>query len=206
MVKHLKKRLLIYIEKYQKKGYPLERIKKALVIYGFEPKYVERVIMNYRIRRHIHLFFLLLIVVLLPIFSKPVMTGYAMLSNSSVIYEDKTSQFAVIFFVLLMIMIIILPILLVGLIFQSDKGFWRTFVSKYRLNFFFRRNSTNEEENQFKRNPLMKLYLSLTIFGVLAIFISMIFRLWMLIFFSLLIIILSIIGYFKIRKMYYKEI
>lgn len=202
MVKDLKKRLNQYIEKYHKKGYSIEQIKKALIIYGFEPSYVEEVIAEYKSRRITHII-LLFIVLSLLIVIKPAVTGYYLLSEHITFLRLNV--------VYIVSLLVIVPlILLIGF----DKVELKFAIEKIRASlnrlksarFKFPALTKGTEEEYKETNPLISLYAFLSMVSVLIAIISLFFKNFKLMAFGIIGIIFAFIGYKKVKKMYYKEV
>ena len=228
-MKDLKKRLHKYVETHRKKGYSLAQIRKGLVVYGFEPSYAEKVISSYRIKTTLHVMLFLIVVLGLPLLARPVVTGYFFLSP----FGDGIGDYfgAVDYVILLGLLVVLAPALV--MVFKlrlkdklSTTGFiemrffrdtLRTFFNRLGAGFdFFRRKiilpkpdlKVNEEgEREYKENnPIILLYNSILIVSVAVILAGVIFRLWMLVFFSVVAIVFAVIGKTNVKKMYFKEV
>lgn len=219
-MKDLKKRLHRYIETHRKKGYSLLQIKKGLIVYGFEPLYVNNIINEYKLKLHIHLLLFFTVMVSLPLLAQPMTTGYFFLSP----FGEKADYFEPMDIMIIAGFILaIVPLLLivfsigvkdklramgaVELKFSIEKA--KNFLGKIKTGFQLpKKNIQPEEEKELfseQKSPVLILYNFLLGLGAFAIILSFVLRKWMLIFFGVIGIILSVIGKANVKRMYYKE-
>ena len=217
----LKKRLYRYIRKCRRQGYSLEQIKKGLIVYGIEPWFAENLITSYKSRVGLYTFLIFAVMIGLPLLAQPTITGYYFITNSnSSSGTSPVSEYLLISLVLLVIIPAYLMFYHLGIrermraigSFESkifiEKA--KDFINKLKKPSSRQKSSGglthSAAEAYHETTPLSLMYSIFIGIGILGIFASIIFRIWMMIFFSIMVIIIAIIGHVKIKKMYYKEV
>ena len=78
--KDYKKYLNRYVKENKGRGYSLKTIEKALITYGFEPKFARRLVIEHKIKNDLSIAAPLILVLLISVsaifFMKPAIVGY----------------------------------------------------------------------------------------------------------------------------------